>query len=171
MSTADEVRSILREAGVPLTRKQIIDMLPAGCSDQAAYVFPSDAKKRGELERVMEDGNAAYRFAAGAPARAEKTPAAKKSKSCAPKAAASSGHTRDLKPVLQNTVIIRSEAPAHAVAALVDGKHDRSSLADLVGYTEAALQAYIESCVNPSIYGFLLNARDAARREYERAHA
>ena len=66
MSTADEVRSILRDSGVPLTSGQIIEILPAHCTPQSAYVFLSDAKKRGELDTILEDGKAAYRFAKGA---------------------------------------------------------------------------------------------------------
>jgi hypothetical protein len=152
MSTADEVRSILREAGVPLTRKQVIEMLPDGCSDQAAHVFLSDAKKRGELEAVMEDGKAAYRFASRTDALV-----ATQRKTSAPKP-----------PAAKPAPVIAALPQA---AAAVTGKREHSSLADLVGYTESALQAYIESCVDPTLYAFLLNARDAARREFERVHA
>jgi hypothetical protein len=158
MSTADEVRSILREAGVPLTSRQITDMLPPGIASAAA-MFLHDAKKRGELETVMEDGKAAYRFAKGAATVPRSKPA--KPKPCAEKPAA---RTADVTPAAH------IDGPGATIIGDA-GERDRSSLAELVGYTEAALQAYIESVVDKNIYGFLLNARDAARREYERVHA
>lgn len=169
MSTADEVRSILREAGVPLTAKQVIEMLSTSDSAQSAYMFLHDAKKRGELETVMEDGKAAYRFASGAATVGRRKPATTKSRP--PKPAASAAKM-PAATVAEN-VVANARADVEKVVAVVRAGNTQtreSSLADLVGYTEAALQAYIESVVDKNIYGFLLNARDAARREYERVH-
>lgn len=167
MSTADEVRSILRETGVPLTRRQIIDMLPVGCSDQAAQVFLSDAKKRGELETVMEDGKAAYRFASDAASPNSKPRKAAKQKSRGAKSIDDKTATPSTPE--NDSTSVRPETPARCDTH--SGERERSSLAELVGYTEAALQAYVESVVDRNLYGFLLNARDAAKREFERAQA
>jgi hypothetical protein len=158
MSTADEVRSILREAGVPLTCRQITEMLP-GSVASAASMFLHDAKKRGELETVLEDGKAAYRFTNGAATAPRSKPAKPK-----PRVEKLAAQAAGMPPVAH---IGGADA---TIAGDVDTR-DRSSLADLVGYTEAALQAYIESVVDKSLYGFLLNARDAARRAYEGAQA
>jgi hypothetical protein len=129
----------------------------------------TNAKYQGRLVGAVENGHVVYRLApAGtAPAKAA-APSSKKTR-----AAQASPQAIDSTPSRSKDDHEESER-VHARIGVIDhavnGKRD-SSLADLVGYTEAALQAYIESCVNPSIYGFLLNARDAARREFERAHA
>jgi hypothetical protein len=61
--------------------------------------------------------------------------------------------------------------PSIAPAPRASVARNVTYLADAVGYAEAALQAYIESVVDKTLYGFLLNARDAARRALEQTHA
>jgi hypothetical protein len=191
MTTADDVRSILKDAGVPMTRKQIFDALPEDASIGAADVFLTDGRHRGELTVIVEDGKAHYALADGyvaAPKATKAKPAAEhapappmKTKSAprhdsggasAPKPRNGKSHAsapgeREQVITADNVLPPASIAPApHASSA-----RNVTHLADAVGYAEAALQAYIESVVDKTLYGFLLNARDAARRALEQAHA
>ena len=188
MTAADDVRSILKDAGVPMTRKQILDALPEDASLGAAAIFLTDGRHRGELTVIVEDGKAHYALADGyvaAPKATKAKPAAEhapappmKTKS-APRhdsGGASAPKPRNGKPAPaereQGITADNVFPPASiAPAARTSSARSVSHLADAVGYAEAALQAYIESVVDKTLYGFLLNARDAARRALEQAHA
>lgn len=184
MSAADDVRSILKDAGVPMTRKQILDALPEGASVGAAGIFLTDGRHRGELTVTAEDGKAHYTLTPNfVPTRTmDDKPRARSTartpsrgvhvvnNTCAPQDVADMLRSGDAQTTLRDCIARHS---CEFVRPTATGKgrpgpdavpDPRSPLQRVRDHAENALSTYLDSVVDREIYNALIAARDAAER-------
>lgn len=155
MSAADDVRSILKDAGVPMTRKQILDALPEGTGVGAVDVFLATARKQGKIKATVEDGKAHYTPAEGfAPA-----PRSPKAKPAAKRARAET--KTDPSPRSAAPLPLPSPLGAPSTLPVIAPKPALQRMRD---HAENALNAYLDSVVDHGLYDALIAARDAAER-------
>jgi hypothetical protein len=63
MTLTDQLRTILKKAGAPLSLNQIMELLPVGVDRNTVGALLSQRKRVGEFTRCVEYGKAAYAWA------------------------------------------------------------------------------------------------------------
>lgn len=73
MSTTQGIFNILADAGAPLSKQQILELLPEGTNADLISSLLSQRRKAGELISCVEDGVAKWSIAPGIDANSRKT--------------------------------------------------------------------------------------------------
>ena len=77
MTLTDQLRTILKKAGAPMSLNQLMDVLPVGTDRNTVAALLSQRKRVGEFTHCVEDGKAGYAWVGVVVSDVQPAPAAK----------------------------------------------------------------------------------------------